>query len=119
MAKDDRYIVWGRILVLITLASDRQKPKLLIATQCINMEILCPYPGAPLDLSSKLGKDRHLTSKEHKHHFDLKLCVFCRATGHMAKDCQKSTSCVSKACTAKISPTPEMNLEASTPEAKK
>ncbi|KAF9228286.1 hypothetical protein BS17DRAFT_813235 [Gyrodon lividus] len=68
----------------------------------------------PLDLSSKLGKDGRLTSEEHKHHFDLKLCMFCGAMGYMAKDCWKSTSHA-----AKMSPAPETKPEASTPEAKK
>ncbi|KAF9218325.1 hypothetical protein BS17DRAFT_654575, partial [Gyrodon lividus] len=49
-------------------------------------------PKPTSDLSSKLGKDRRLTSEECKRHFDLKLCMFCGAAGHVAKDCQKSTS---------------------------
>ena len=48
------------------------------------------------DLTLKLGNDSKLTSDERKHHFDNKLCMFCRAGGHMAKDCLKSTSRGSK-----------------------
>ncbi|KAF8833353.1 hypothetical protein BDN67DRAFT_1017655 [Paxillus ammoniavirescens] len=70
------------------------------------------------DLSSKLRKDGHLTSEERKCHFNLKLCMFCGAAGHMAKDCRKSSSNVSKARAAKTS-TLETQPEASTSEAKK
>ena len=48
------------------------------------------------DLTSKLGSDGKLTSDERKRHFDNKLCMFCGAGGHMAKDCPKSTSRASK-----------------------
>ena len=48
------------------------------------------------DLMSKLGSDDKLTSDEQKCHFDNKLCMFCGARGHMAKDCLKSTSRASK-----------------------
>ena len=48
------------------------------------------------DLMSKLGSDSKLTSDERKHRFDNKLYMFCRAGGHMVKDCLKSTSRASK-----------------------
>ena len=38
------------------------------------------------DLMLKLGSDSKLTSDERKRYFDNKLCMFCRAGGHMAKD---------------------------------
>jgi hypothetical protein len=65
------------------------------------------------DLTSKLGKDNKLTTAECKHHFDNKLCMFCGLAGHMAKDCQKSTSHSSKAHTATTA-TLETQLEVST-----
>ncbi|KAF9229066.1 hypothetical protein BS17DRAFT_658057, partial [Gyrodon lividus] len=56
---------------------------------------LPPHPSQT-DLSQKLGKDSKLTSEGQKHHFDLKLCIFCGASSHMAKDCCKSTSKAAK-----------------------
>ena len=49
-----------------------------------------------LDLTLKLGKDGKFTAEERKHHFDNKLCMFCRLTGHIAKDCLKATSQAAK-----------------------
>ena len=63
------------------------------------------------NLTSKLGKDGKLTTAERKHRFDNKLCMFCGLTGHMAKDCLKSTSRASKGCT--VTTTPEATLEVS------
>jgi aspartyl aminopeptidase len=40
-----------------------------------------------------------MTAKR-KHHFDNELCMFCGLTGHIAKDCPKSTSRASKGRTA-------------------
>ena len=44
------------------------------------------------DLTGKLGKDRKLTPQEHQHHMDNSLCLFCRKTGHVAKECLKPTA---------------------------
>ena len=65
-----------------------------------------------LDLMLKLGKDGKLTAEERKHHFDNKLCMFCRLAGCITKDCLKSTSWAVKgrATTA----APETTLEVST-----
>ena len=56
------------------------------------------------DLMSKLGSDGKLTFDEQKCHFNNKLCMFCRAGGHMAKDCPKSTSRTSKGHSATTTP---------------
>ena len=48
--------------------------------------------AARLDLMSKLGKEGKLTAEERNHCPDNKLCMFCDLTGHIAKDCLKSTS---------------------------
>src|SRR5882672_1636616 len=53
------------------------------------------------DLSSKLGKDGKLTPQERQRQLDNKLCLFCSASGHIAKDCPKSTSASSKARASK------------------
>ena len=58
------------------------------------------------DLSSKLGKDSKLTPQERQRRLDKNLCLFCGASGHMAKDCPKSTT-AAKACAASTTPTPE------------
>ena len=58
------------------------------------------------DLSSKLGKDGKLTPQERQHHLDKNLCLFCGVSGHMAKDCPKSTSAAVKACAA-LQPVPK------------
>ena len=63
------------------------------------------------NLISKLGKDGKLTIAEQKHHFDNKLCMFYSLTGHMAKNCLKSTSWTSKGC--RVMTTPEAELEVS------
>src|SRR5882724_8532257 len=49
------------------------------------------------DLCLKLRKDRKLTPQERQHCLDNKLCLFCGASGHVTKDCPKSTSASSKA----------------------
>ena len=69
-----------------------------------------------LDLLLKLGSDGKLTTIECKCCFDNKLCMFCKASGHAAKDCLKSTSRASKGCT--VITTLETKLEVSL-EAKK
>ena len=66
--------------------------------------------GKP-NLTTKLGKNGKLTAAEWKNHFDNKLCMFCGLAGHIAKDCPKSTSQVSKGCTAAT--TPETKMEVS------
>ena len=52
--------------------------------------------GGKPNLTTKLGKDGKLTAAERKNRFDNKLCMFCGLAGHIAKDCPKSTSRVSK-----------------------
>ena len=56
--------------------------------------------GGKPDLTTKLGKVGKLTTVEQKNCFDNKLCMFCGLAGHITKDCLKSTSWVSKGCTA-------------------
>ena len=48
-------------------------------------------------LADKLGKDGKLTQQERQRRLDNNLCIFCGCTGHMAKECPKSTSAASKA----------------------
>ena len=60
--------------------------------------------GGKPNLTTKLGKDGKLTAVEQKNRFDNKLCMFCGLTGHITKDCPKSTSWVSKGCTAATTP---------------
>src|SRR6266481_2334206 len=55
----------------------------------------------PPNLSSKLGKDRKLMPQEQQHHLDKNLCLFCGNSGHVAKDCPKSSSASSKARASK------------------
>src|SRR5882724_10286364 len=57
-------------------------------------------PNVP-DLSSKLRKDRKLTPQERQRRLDNKLCLFCGTTGHIAKDCPKSSSASAKARASK------------------
>ena len=59
------------------------------------------------DLLSKLGKDGKLTCQERQRCLNKNLCLFCGASGHMAKDCPKSTSTAAKAHTALATPAPE------------
>ena len=47
--------------------------------------------------SDKLGKDSKLTLQEQQQRFDNNLCLFCRGTGHTARECPKSSSSTSKA----------------------
>ncbi|KAF8329746.1 uncharacterized protein EI90DRAFT_3125009 [Cantharellus anzutake] len=44
------------------------------------------------DLSSKLDKSGKLTKEECHHHFENNLCLFCGCSGHVAKECPKSSS---------------------------
>jgi Zinc knuckle len=48
------------------------------------------------DLSDKLGKDGKLTPEERQRRFDNNLCMFCGRSGHVAKDCPKSSSSSAK-----------------------
>src|SRR5882724_7851868 len=57
-------------------------------------------PTTP-DLSLKLRKDRKLTPQERQRRLDNKLCLFCGTSGHVAKDCPKSSSASSKARASK------------------
>ena len=49
------------------------------------------------DLTGKLGKDGKLTPQERQHRMDNSLCVFCGKTGHIAKECPKSTAIAARA----------------------
>ena len=50
------------------------------------------------DYLDKLGKDSKLIPQEHQHHFDNKLSLVCRQSGHIMTACPKAT----KAFTAKV-----------------
>ena len=71
------------------------------------------------NLSSKLGKDGKLTPQERQCHLDKNLCLFCGASGHMAKDCPKSTSAAVKAHAASTTPTPESTSTPKSSESRK
>ena len=51
---------------------------------------------------SHLSKGGKLTNAKHQCRIKEKLCMFCGQSGHMAKDCPKSTSKSAKACAAKV-----------------
>ena len=55
-------------------------------------------PKSGPDLTGKLGKDGKLTPQECQCHMDNSLCLFCRKTGHIAKECPKSTAIAAQAC---------------------
>ena len=71
------------------------------------------------DLSSKLGKDGKLTPQERQCHPNKNLCLFCGASGHMAKDCPKSTSAAAKARAASTTPAPKSTSTPKSSESKK
>ena len=71
------------------------------------------------DLSSKLGKDSKLTPQERQCRLDKNLCLFCGASGHMDKDCPKSTSTAAKARAALTTPAPESTSTPKPSESKK
>ena len=73
-------------------------------------EKLKPDPN----LTGKLGKDGKLTPQEHQRRMDNSLCLFCGKTGHIAKECPKSTAITARAH-ATITELPESFVE----EAKK
>ena len=55
-------------------------------------------PKSGPDLTGKLGKDSKLTPQECC--MDNSLCLFCRKTGHIAKEYPKSTAIAARACAA-------------------
>ena len=71
------------------------------------------------DLSSKLRKDGKLTPQERQRCLDKNLCLFCSASGHMAKDCLKSTSAAAKVHAALTTPAPESTSTPKSSELKK
>ena len=60
------------------------------------LENLKPSPN----MTGKLGKDGKLTPQERQHHMDNSLCLFCRKTGHIAKECPKYLAIAARACAA-------------------
>ena len=54
-------------------------------------------PKSGLDLTGKLGKDGKLTPQERQRRMDNSLCLFCGKTGHIAKECPKSTAIAARA----------------------
>ena len=71
------------------------------------------------NLSSKLGKDGKLTPQERQCRLNKNLCLFCGASGHMAKDCLKSTSTAAKARAASTTPAPKSTSTLKPSEPKK
>jgi len=69
------------------------------------------------DLSSKLEKDSKLTQQERQRCLDKNLCLFCRAPGHMAKDCPKCA--LAKARAAKLTQDSASTSKASGSDSKK
>ena len=57
-------------------------------------------PKSGPDLTGKLGKDGNLTPQERQYRMDNSLCLFCGKTGHIAKECPKSTAIAARACAA-------------------
>ena len=54
-------------------------------------------PKSGPDLTGKLGKDSKLTPQECQRCMDNSLCLFCGKTGHIAKECPKSTAITAQA----------------------
>jgi Retrotransposon gag protein/Zinc knuckle len=54
-------------------------------------------PKSGPDLTGKLGKDGKLTPQERQRRMDNSLCLFCGKTGHIAKECPKSTAIAARA----------------------
>ena len=49
------------------------------------------------DFVGKLGKDGKLTPQERQRRMDNSLCLFCGKTGHIAKECPKSSAIAARA----------------------
>ena len=60
------------------------------------LENLKPSPN----MTGKLGKDGKLTPQERQHHMDNSLCLFCRKTRHITKECPKLLAIAAQAHTA-------------------
>ena len=75
------------------------------------------------DLSSKLGPDSKLTSKEKQHRIDKGICLVCGDRGHMAKECPKSknanTSSKPKGRATKVDPKDDDNKSSEASRSKK
>ena len=52
------------------------------------------------DMTRKLGKDGKLTLQEHQCRLDNSLCLFCRKTRHIAKECLKLSAITARVRTA-------------------
>ena len=70
------------------------------------------------NILSKLGKDGKLTPQERKRRMDNSLCMFCGATGHIAKDCAKAAAST-KARAAKVAPAAAETAATSSTESSK
>src|SRR5882724_4337090 len=77
--------------------SSHSKPKNTSSGSTQNKGSTTERKPTTLNLSSKLGKDGKLMPQERQRHLDNKLCLFCGASGHVAKECPKSTLASSKA----------------------
>ena len=94
-----------RVRILPSL-NRRTRTHLLARPQAKHLRMTESKKSNP-DLLSKLRKDSKLTPQERQCCLNKNLCLFCGVSGHMAKDCPKSTSAVAKSCTALTTPTPE------------